>query len=285
MTQVPKKGELYSNLYIERGTPLPDSARVRVRLGNYFSDFDYKTLVQFCDAITRELGVEMPQASRYLERIKLFFKTAQVRDVLSAPTLIYRGLDQMHYDSDSANHWRDFVSRVLKEENLRYAVDDKCGIHPQVDREFDRNIATAIAGLGSKRYEAARKAFEVAQAELDQTPADTKGAIRNTFEALETLTKLIDDSGKALTSRFVQAELEPRVQRLYSSDVVAKMVSTRMAQSFADWIDAAHPYRHGHNAEEPVRPPDELAILLVSQGASFVRWLVDFDTQTNLRGK
>jgi hypothetical protein len=75
--------------------------------------------------------------------------------------------------------------------------------------------------------------------------------------------------------------MEPRVQKLYAADPVATMAGARLAQSFADWVDAAHPYRHGQKSEEPVEPPEELAVLLVSQGASFVRWLVDLDQQLN----
>jgi hypothetical protein len=173
--------------------------------------------------------------------------------------------------------WRDFVRDALREENVAYTVDDECGIHPLVDLEFERNIASAIAGLGTARYNGARAALEAAKVKFEQPMPDTKGAIRDVFEAAENLTKLISASGKSLDSGFIKAELEPRIQRLYANDPVAKRSGAKAAQSFADWVDAAHPYRHGHGVEEPIAPPLELAVLLISQGASFIRWLVDLD--------
>lgn len=98
---------------------------------------------------------------------------------------------ERYHDRGVANQWRQFVGRVFKESNVAYTVDDKGGVHPLVDQEFARNIATAIAGLGLPRYEMARRAFEAADTKLKQLRLDAKGAIRDTFEAAETLTKLI----------------------------------------------------------------------------------------------
>jgi len=231
--------------------------------------------------LTRELGVEMPLATSNAGKLAEFFKKAETHDVLDAVTLIYGLLRDYFHSPDVRRECKAFVERAVKKGNLVYTVDEVCGVHPLVDREFERNIATTIAGLGTARYEAARTAFEAAEAKLEQTPADTKGAIRDTFEAAEILTKLISNSGKALTASFVTGGFQPRVQKLYGSDSVATMVGARVAQSFADWVDAAHPYQHGQKTEEPVEPPEELAILLVSQGAPFVRWLVDLDRQLN----
>lgn len=146
-----------------------------------------------------------------------------------------------------------------------------------MDEEFERNRVSTLKCVESPRYSGVRAAFQAAHGKLEQLPPDTKGSIRDSFEAAETLTKLISGSGKALDAGFVRSELEPRVQRLYANDAVAQRSSAKAAQSFADWIDAAHPYRHGHEAEEPIAPPLELTVLLVSQGASFIRWLVDLD--------
>ena len=280
MTQPTTKGERFSHLYIERVAPIPDSVRVRVRLAQFLNEYGYDHCQTFRAMLIKELGVALPTKASGGSWIAMFFKDAEVRDVLDAVTIMYSTFQERNkWGPEIPKEWKKFVDRVFKEGNLAYTVDDECGVHPLVDREFERNIATAIAGLGAARYEAARTAFEASERKLEQTPADTKGAIRDTFEAAETLTKLIIGSGKALTASFVKGELEPRLQKLYSVDPVATMVAARMAQSFADWVDAAHPYRHGQNSEEPVRPPEELAVLLVSQGASFVRWLVDLDQQ------
>jgi hypothetical protein len=282
----PKKGELFSRQYIERGKPLPDKPRWRVRLAEYFGNFLRETYGEKVQKmIPTEIGVDVPWIPNHGYSVPQFLRTASIQDVLSAITLIYRSMtswnaSKMSFDKHiSANIWRDFARRSLLEENLAYTIDDECGVHPLVDLEYERNIASTIASLGIARYAAARSAFEAAQGKLEQNPVDTKGAIRDIFEAAETLTKLITSSGKALDAGFVKAEVEPRLQKLYAKDAVAQRSSTRSAQSFADWIDAAHPYRHGHGAEEPVAPPLELTVLIASQGASFIRWLVDLDLQ------
>jgi len=46
---------------------------------------------------------------------------------------------------------------------------------------------------------------------------------------------------------------------------------------FADWVDAVHNYRHGQGLPEPVAPPIDLTVYMLSSGASFLRWLVTID--------
>ena len=286
MTEPVQKGQLFSHLYIERGAALVDSDKFRARIGQYAESEFVREAMWLRAEIIKEVGViAFPSAHTWEAGLNAFFRTGETVDVLNAITVICAYYArQQHYNSSAAHkieQWISFVRRALREENVAYTIDEKGGIHPLVDKEFGRNIATAITGLGLNRYDAARKAFEAAKAKLEQTPPDTKGAIRDTFEAAETLTKLISGSGKALTGAFVKAELEPRVQKLYGKDAFATMAGARLTQSFADWVDAAHTYRHGQKSEEPVQPPQELAVLLVSQGASFVRWLADLDRQVN----
>jgi hypothetical protein len=187
-----------------------------------------------------------------------------------------------YYDltTNALRGWSEFVKRVFLEENLAYKLDDLGGVHPLRDIEYEHNVAATIAGLNDARYAGVRTAFEAARGKLDRISPDTKGAIRDAFEAAETLTKLITATGKALDAGFVRAEVQTRVQRLYQKDSVAARTGASVVEGFADWVNAAHPYRHGHEAEMPVHPPLELAILLVSQAASFIRWLADVDQQS-----
>jgi hypothetical protein len=80
-----------------------------------------------------------------------------------------------------------------------------------------------------------------------------------------------------LASNFVEKRLKPLANRAYGSDRPTASTAARMLSSFDDWVNAAHPFRHGHNTEVPVSLPDDLAVLLVSQGAGFIRWLADID--------
>lgn len=274
----PKKGELFSRQYLDSGKPSPDSKRARFRLSAFFEEFlDRKVATAVGRKIELQLGVEVQRGYEARYMLEKFLKDAAIGDVLSTITIIACELHGFG-DTKTATVWKNFVQQVFQEENLAYTVDEQGGVHPLVDMEYERNIAATIAGLGIPRYAAARSAFQAAQAKLERTSPDTKGALRDIFESAETLTKLITGSGKALDAGFVRSELEPRIQKHYADDAVAMRSSLKAAHSFGDWIDAVHPYRHGQKAEEPVAPPLELAVLLASQGASFIRWLVDLDT-------
>ena len=94
------------------------------------------------------------------------------------------------------------------------------------------------------------------------------------FEGLETVFKLVTDDNKDLTSSNVMQLLQPVVSRAYArTDAIGQGAAEQLVQSFRDWINACHKYRHGHNQEEPVEPPIELAIALVGNGLNYARWL------------
>ena len=200
----PRLGALYSRQYLERGRPLPDDKRARYRLGYFVETYFAEFHKGFLEAVQLHLGVEVPGGYDHSYLVRRFFDKATIDDVLSAVTLV----STVATDVEVRKLWVKFVKEVFADQNLAYTVDAKGGVHPLIDAEFQRNIASAIAGLGIPRYAAARSAFEAAQRKLEHTPPDTKGAIRDIFEAAETLTKLIDASGKSLDSGFVRSELE-----------------------------------------------------------------------------
>ena len=173
--------------------------------------------------------------------------------------------------------WRAFVARVFTEENLTYRVDAKCGIHPRVDQEFDRNRVFAIECLADPRYAAARHAADDAFDQLAKMPMEGKAAARSIFEAAESLAKTTTGSGADLSEGFVNKELRPICDRLFGADEQLKSTTGRLLSSFGKWADAVHPYCHGHERGQPLRLPDDVAVVIVSQGAGFIRWLVDLD--------
>lgn len=82
-----------------------------------------------------------------------------------------------------------------------------------------------------------------------------------------------------------------RVARLGASEIdqhLAPVVRARykgpalnyaqgMLRAFKEWTNSAHQYRHAPGTVEPAPPPLELAILAVSTGSNFLRWLLDLD--------
>ncbi|WP_291733746.1 hypothetical protein [Leisingera sp. F5] len=69
-------------------------------------------------------------------------------------------------------------------------------------------------------------------------------------------------------------------QALYAAHPTLQSVSAKTLEGFKDWINAAHFYRHEQGVEEPNQPAEEVAVLLISQGLSYTRWLAQLDRKT-----
>jgi hypothetical protein len=52
----------------------------------------------------------------------------------------------------------------------------------------------------------------------------------------------------------------------------------RWLEGFVDWVNGAHQYRHGQGVEVPDNPSIGTAVLSVSLGSSYARWLAELDT-------
>ncbi len=281
MTQQIPEGEFYSRLYVDPGAPREDSERFRNRLAAFFATHLYDGLKLFNRAsrlgqsIKIETGYQNFDLNYFSSQFQSFLQNALLVDVFTGITLIWRHADLPQ--SRLQGEWKTFVERVLKEENLKYRVDSKCGIHPFVDREFERSRVSVLACLADARYAAVHHAVEATFEQLNGVLMDGKGAARNIFEAAETLTKIISGTNIDLDERFVDRELRPRCDRLFNDDPQLKATAGRLLSSFSKWVEAIHPYRHGHDRDQPLTLPDDLAVLTVSQGAGYIRWLVDID--------
>lgn len=88
-------------------------------------------------------------------------------------------------------------------------------------------------------------------------------------------------SAPRLTASETEKLLGPHLQRTYSTDPIALGAASKLLASFKDWIDSAHFYRHEPGNEEIAQPPLSLAINVISLGASYIRWLAEFDPATN----
>jgi len=268
------KGKRFSQVYLEKGVPVADSNRLRNRLGAFYSetlrDYDGRIV----RLIHRETGAKVPFiVSSY--HVRRFFEQCDVRDLLDSITLIF----QLLRDSSEgrlAQQWHEFVARAFREENVGYRLDDEGRVHFAVDEEFERTRSALLAGLSSQP--AVQEAFQKAYSLLDVDTPDTAGAVRSVFESLEILYKhIIKAEGKErLNTGGVQKKLKPILQQVFRDNGIACQACEHMMDSLCDWIDAGHMYRHGQKVETPLPPPIELAVLFISQGAGFIRFLLPF---------
>ena len=272
------EGLRFSHVYLKRDAILRDSIRFRKRLGGYYGEHLSDHNSKIATEIKREIGIDVPFT--YMSyNIQEFFERAELRDLLDSITLIYQLT--LRISRIYANQWLVFVQRAIQEENLGYRIDAQGGVHYHVDQEFEINRALTLKCLGDKKYAAVVETFEDSYKKLDSSPEDTKGAIRSIFESVEILYKIIIDAhGKdRLSSKGIQNNIKPLLSKLYKDETVL-ICAEHIMDSLCDWIDAGHMYRHGQNVEELVPPPIDIAVNIISMGATYIRWLVPLTVKT-----
>jgi hypothetical protein len=266
------QGKRFSHVYLARGEPTQDSARMRRRIASEIGAFGALGRNEdFSRFIERKLGIASPLSSAD-SWIGLLAKW-ELKDVLDLVTFASGFLER---NSLSPRPWVERIREIFVEENVHYTVDDRGGVHRKYDEEFACNTAAAIAALQAPRYANARDNYEKSLEALSDALPDFKTAIRANFAAVEVVFRLLLSSAPRLASGQVQS-LVPLVQKALASDPVAQSASTRMLDAFKDWIDAAHVYRHEQGREEPTQPPIPLAISILSVGATYLRWLAETD--------
>jgi len=274
--------DLYSRAYVERGDPTSDSKKARVRLGAYL-DRVKGGAAYFKDYFKMEGGYSVPtHLSNSLEK---HFVNAPLLEVLDLISLAYQCLrsgeefERRRYGAPSfVSYTADkdyvkFVRNVLVEENLSYSIDNDGFVHPLVDKEFADSGASLLRGLAKEP--AIKKEIEHCYSELAKIVPRYKTAVRAIFEAVEILTKRMAKTDK-LDSAIVRKELTKIVVDKLSTNATSKNAYVKIMIGFASWVDGVHFYWHGQSDEDhPIDIPEELAITLVSTGASFLRLLLD----------
>lgn len=263
------RGQLFSRTYLDRGAPTQDSPRFRSRFAAYIERLGFNES-ETAREIASELGVRVPRSSdarREVYRFEFFINNAQLRDVLDVITIIYNNIRDSSVN-DNRKLYIEFINRAMKEENLSYRLDDAAGVHYFVDEEFERSRMATVSILVGDRYSAARDAFEDAhRAMLSQ---DTLGAVRRSFDAVENVFKQRFSVAR-LGATEVKSKLTPFMEARYNGRVLH--ATGRLAVSLSEWTNAAHQFRHAPGDADPSPPPLEMAILMMSQAAGFLRWL------------
>ena len=277
-------GQRYDLLYVDRGQPSQDSRAFRNRLSAYISQRLDDISGHIALALERELGAKVPRGSHGFA-IGRFLESADILHVLNAIRIVMgvAYLSDRPVGGTRAKAWHEFVERALREENVGYRLDPAGGVHPMVDQQFEFERGAVIGALQPSRYSAVLAEFEKAHLALEQDPPDGKAAIRQTFEAAETLFKLVCNSTKVqrLGAGEIREHLGPIVTRLYPAPPAIASAAGKMLSAASGWVDAAHPFRHGQNVETPLVVPVELAVTMMGTGASLIRWLAQIDARVN----
>jgi hypothetical protein len=202
-------------------------------------------------------------------------------EVLDGITGIYQALLACLRPHD-AQRWMNFVTSAQNQEALGYRLDAACAVRIYVDDEFERGRVATLAGLGRRRYSSAGLAYDKALKAMDGSTPDTLAGVRGVFEATEEVFRLMFAS-KA--SRLGTSEIDKCLRPFVSSRYQAPALNAvnKLVSSFADWVDGMHTYRHAQGVEDPSPPPLDVALLIMGEGSSFLRWLIELDsTQTQV---
>jgi hypothetical protein len=268
-------GKRFTHVYTDRTVRHQDSAKARVRCFQLLDRINgSNNLVRnlVVEAIPGEIGVELWGWAGVEE----FFKKAKLPELLDAITVISDVMGRNGREV-ARRTWIVETRRIFAEELLAYRLDDAGGVHHLVDAEFDSNTRSAIGALDAAKYKAARIAFEDALAALVDRPQDTKHAIRNAFGSVEIMFRMICERAPRLGAAELRQHLAPVVQKRFAADPIAQASSAKVLASLSDWADAAHHYRHEPGQPDPATAPMDLAVLLVSNAAGFLRWLAELD--------
>jgi hypothetical protein len=265
--------ERFSRLYVRSAEATPDSARARYRIAALFREPGLSEHIEPLAAyVGREVGIPQFADGSYSSQWNQFIRECRVTDLLDTITVIYRYLF-WHLGEEIAHWWRDAVRKVFSEEKLAYQINDVGGVHPAVDKEFQRNLVSAIAAAQSPRYRNIGQLIESASIHLLSEPANYRQAWRAILSAVEALFGLMFPYVR-MTDDEIERHLLPLVQKAYRGDASAQAAARAMTNSFRSWVEAANAYRHQPGAVDVAAPPSDIAILAISAGATFVRWLM-----------
>lgn len=209
-----------------------------------------------------------------------FFQHGELRDLLDVITLSHQFL-RTNRSPEQANKWRNYIQFVFDTQNMRYRMLDDGSVVLRVDEEFEEARIATLSGLQLQRYTAARTEFEIAYKSLSVENPDGKRAIRALFETSEIVFKMMFPGAQRLAAPQLGQHLKPFAVNYYAADRPAQQAAERLLVGFTEWVASAQFYRHGQGQEEPNQPPLELAVALLSSGASYLRWLIHLD-QTQL---
>jgi hypothetical protein len=217
-------GQRYSHVYLDRPVNIRDSARIRKRVVTLFlrlkptDNAGEFRLGQYLQGKTGEDILFVNYNYNWWD----FFEKKPLDTFLDSITLMFEYWGR-HPNSEA---WRKGCEEIFREEQAAYFVDDRGGVHDRVDQAFQANRALAIEALRGARYAIAAQLLENAYSSLDGAKPHARDAIRNAFDAVETLFKLMTGMTKIGNSE--AQKLKPMISRLYASDSTATSTSLRL---------------------------------------------------------
>ena len=274
----------FSQLYIERGKPGNDSARMRSRLFHLLTEVIGNSELDKLESLThKELGIQITKfggGSPHYNFSRLYEKCDMV-DLLDTPTIIACCLVELTKTHTPYKVRHDSLhkqlinetNRIFREENTVYVCDEQGIVHYAPDEEFEKNEASAIKGLESPRYKAAKEHYSNSREFLLNEKFDS--AIREVFLAAESLAKLLSKADK-LNAEWCRKDLKKIAIQAFGSNNHAVIMLTQLTEGYSHQIKGYHEFRHAQPTDNNASL--EIAILAISNFISLIRFLIEIDS-------
>jgi hypothetical protein len=268
-------GQLYSRIYLQPTETVRDGARMRMRVSRAIQQHIPRNRrdTGFGAAVEGELGIEIVSSSAYntpyVSWERLVRQELSISDLLNILTMLWRNVDGRGRDNFINN-----ITRIFAEEAIGFSVDEEMGFHPAFDEEFERSRSSIVRILNVERFRHEADFVALSETALLANPLDGRAAIRAVYDAAENLFKRI--TGKQnITNGHVRKELAAVASQGIPQDGKSNVAVNKILNAFEDWAAACHFYRHAPGEAETAQPTEAIAILIVSQGYGFVRWLAE----------
>lgn len=257
----------FSQLYCDKGDIRADSERMRVRLLSKFESFRIEEY-ELVKLIELECGITIESDYHGNYFLEDFFSECELRDFLDTLTFIFFLLKHKPQQAES---WVKFTNKVFREEHVKYQMDENGVVHLFIDESFEKTRLSTIESLDKAELKTAKENYERIFHYLDEEPSNTRGAVRSAFDAVESAAKELT-SGSQLNKSLITERLKPLIlDPIQCSNET--LVIEKLINSFIEWVNACHFYRHAQ-AETKSSPPSlETTILIITQGSGFLRLL------------
>jgi hypothetical protein len=276
--------------YRDQQDAVTDSSRLRRRVSCVLFEYAEPDLYEISKKIEAKIGTNAPHnlgLTSHLDSWRKFGLESEMGDLLTSATVVFEYWRRKYDVSSVTTHRKSFddkckgfiqeIAHIFQEENAGYTINEYACIRYAIDEAFRVNLASAIGSLNGNRYKAARDYIHLIDDNLMSLPRKAVGAIEACFKCLENIFNLMFSGQNQLKSEAASQKLKPLIDKIYSCDSTAQRSMHKLLASFCQWIDGAHNYRHAPGKEDPVEPPEEVYVLVISQGLSFVRWLAIID--------
>jgi hypothetical protein len=261
-------GAIFRRNYVRSEVRLSDSMRARRRVLMTFMALNEHRQNAIVRLVQHDLGLDYPNSGFGYNHEKYWTKI-EIDDFLSSVTYIFR-------EATNQRTTLSLLRQIFAEEFLRYSIDDLGGVHYLVDEQFERNVASAIDGLGAAKFAASRHALELALEGMNGADRSGKALIRGVFEALESafLVRILPEIHNRINDQNIEQHLRPILIARYANVPEPDDKVDRVLALLKAWVKTAHPFRHGVAFEAIHEAPFDYAILIADQGMAFLRYIV-----------